>query len=231
MSGVSCTATSSRRTCCLWSAPVHRCTPISPTSASRARSRRTRGLTATGAFVGSVDYAAPEQIRAEGSSGAGDVYSLGCVAFECLTGEPPFLRDKEVATLWAISATRRRGPSERVTGLSATSMTCWHGRSPRRPRSAGRPAPILLLRCAPSSRRPFRAAQLLRALRAVTPHATSRSVTTPIRTARSTSVARFWLCGTSSSPNASNSALRCVLIESTARNSSPASYALVGGAA
>jgi eukaryotic-like serine/threonine-protein kinase len=30
-----------------------------------------------------------------------DLYSLGCLLFECLTGEAPFVRDSELAVLWA----------------------------------------------------------------------------------------------------------------------------------
>jgi hypothetical protein len=58
-------------------------------------------ITKTGQFMGSVDYAAPEQIRGDEVDGRADVYSLGCVLYECLTGSPPFRRDSEVATMYA----------------------------------------------------------------------------------------------------------------------------------
>jgi serine/threonine-protein kinase len=47
-------------------------------------------LTRPGQAVGSMDYMAPEQIRAEPVGPATDVYALGCVMFECLSGAPPF---------------------------------------------------------------------------------------------------------------------------------------------
>jgi serine/threonine-protein kinase len=59
------------------------------------------GITATGQFVGTLDYAAPEQITGGALDGRTDVYSLGCVLYECLTGEAPFVRDAEMAVLWA----------------------------------------------------------------------------------------------------------------------------------
>jgi len=59
------------------------------------------GLTKTGQFLGSVDYVAPEQIEGKAIDGRADVYSLGCVLFECLTGRVPFERDSEMAVLWA----------------------------------------------------------------------------------------------------------------------------------
>jgi serine/threonine protein kinase len=47
-------------------------------------------LTATGSVMGTVDYASPEQLHGEELTGASDIYSLGVVAYECLTGRPPF---------------------------------------------------------------------------------------------------------------------------------------------
>jgi serine/threonine-protein kinase len=59
------------------------------------------GLTRTGGFLGSVEYCAPEQIEGRDLDGRADVYSLACVAYECLTGTPPFHRPSEVAVLHA----------------------------------------------------------------------------------------------------------------------------------
>lgn len=47
-------------------------------------------LTAPGQVVGTLDYLAPEMIRGEPAGPASDIYALGCVAFECLAGDPPF---------------------------------------------------------------------------------------------------------------------------------------------
>jgi YVTN family beta-propeller protein len=61
----------------------------------------TSGLTKTGQFMGTVGYVSPEQIRGDPVDGLADVYSLGCVAYECLSGEPVFPRDEEVAVMFA----------------------------------------------------------------------------------------------------------------------------------
>jgi predicted Ser/Thr protein kinase len=58
-------------------------------------------LTATGRIMGTVDYAAPEQIEGKPVDGAADGYSLGCLLHECLSGEVPYPRDSELAVLWA----------------------------------------------------------------------------------------------------------------------------------
>jgi serine/threonine-protein kinase len=58
-------------------------------------------LTRTGGFVGSVEYSAPEQIEGRDVDGRSDLYALGCVAYECLAGKPPFHRASEVGVLHA----------------------------------------------------------------------------------------------------------------------------------
>ncbi|MDP3217442.1 MAG: serine/threonine-protein kinase, partial [Deltaproteobacteria bacterium] len=58
-------------------------------------------LTQTGLFMGSPKYMAPEQIRGERVSPATDVYSLGVILFELLTGKVPFERSSSVNLLMA----------------------------------------------------------------------------------------------------------------------------------
>ncbi|MEO6578673.1 MAG: serine/threonine-protein kinase [Candidatus Limnocylindria bacterium] len=59
------------------------------------------GLTKTGHFLGTLEYVAPEQIEGHSITGAVDIYALGCVMFECLTGRPPFERESDLALLHA----------------------------------------------------------------------------------------------------------------------------------
>ena len=54
-----------------------------------------------GQHGGDVHYLAPEQIEGRFVSPRTDVYALGCVLFECLTGKPPFRRDSPKALLRA----------------------------------------------------------------------------------------------------------------------------------
>jgi tetratricopeptide (TPR) repeat protein/predicted Ser/Thr protein kinase len=58
-------------------------------------------LTRTGHWVGTLDYVAPEQILGQPTSARSDVYSLGCVLYETLTGCVPYGRETDAATLWA----------------------------------------------------------------------------------------------------------------------------------
>ncbi len=57
------------------------------------------GLTITNAILGSPLYMSPEQVRGETADERSDVYSLGCIIFECLTGAPPFQGDTAVDTM------------------------------------------------------------------------------------------------------------------------------------
>jgi non-specific serine/threonine protein kinase len=59
------------------------------------------GLTATGQFLGSVSYIAPEQAEGREVDARTDIYGLGCVLFECIAGRPPFLKEGDVATVMA----------------------------------------------------------------------------------------------------------------------------------
>jgi serine/threonine protein kinase len=59
-----------------------------------------REITRAGLTVGSSSYMSPEQINGdEKIDGRSDLYSLGCVLFECLTGRPPFVWRKEAVVL------------------------------------------------------------------------------------------------------------------------------------
>ena len=96
-------------------------------------------LTRTGVFVGTVDYAAPEQIEGLSLGPYTDVYALGCVLYECLAGRPPFDREAEVAVMHAhltgapprLSETRPDLPRE-LDRVIATAMAKSSGERFRR---------------------------------------------------------------------------------------------------
>ena len=58
-------------------------------------------ITMTGQMVGTASYVAPEQIEGGSVDGRADLYSLGCVLYECLTGRPPFSGRQAAAILYA----------------------------------------------------------------------------------------------------------------------------------
>jgi serine/threonine protein kinase len=95
-----------------------------------ARSMLSAGaLTGAGQFLGTPDYAAPEQINGRPVSGQADQYALGCVAFTLLTGSHPFAREEPMAVLYAhlsapppaVTALRPELPVE-VDQVLATAM-------------------------------------------------------------------------------------------------------------
>jgi tRNA A-37 threonylcarbamoyl transferase component Bud32 len=58
-------------------------------------------LTGERGFVGTIDYVPPEQIEGGKIDARADVYSLGCVLYECLAGERPFDRESELSVVFA----------------------------------------------------------------------------------------------------------------------------------
>jgi serine/threonine protein kinase len=86
-------------------------------------------LTGAGHFVGTPDYSAPEQIRGLAVDGRTDQYALACVAFQLLTGMPPFGRDQGMAVLLAhlsepppLLAARRAGLPAAANAVLARGM-------------------------------------------------------------------------------------------------------------
>lgn len=75
-------------------------------------------MTASGAFIGTLEYMAPEQIRGADLDGRTDVYALGGVAFAALTGRAPFAHvTEDVAKLYAHLNDMPPRASEVVEGL------------------------------------------------------------------------------------------------------------------
>lgn len=60
----------------------------------------TAALTQTNTILGSPLYMSPEQCRAQSATAVSDVYALGCVMYECLTGNPPFKGDTAFETMY-----------------------------------------------------------------------------------------------------------------------------------
>jgi eukaryotic-like serine/threonine-protein kinase len=72
-------------------------TKITDFGIAKAREAQAAQLTATGIVMGTALYVSPEQATGSTVTGSSDIYSLGVVAYECLTGEPPFVADQPLA--------------------------------------------------------------------------------------------------------------------------------------
>ena len=76
-------------------------------------------VTQTAAVIGTAQYLSPEQARGDTVDARSDVYSLGCVLYEMLTGEPPFVGDSPVAVAYQHVREDPMPPSLRYEGISA----------------------------------------------------------------------------------------------------------------
>ncbi|HEX4109132.1 MAG TPA: serine/threonine-protein kinase [Solirubrobacteraceae bacterium] len=97
-------------------------------------------LTRPGQALGSLDYMAPEQIRGEDVTAATDVYALGCVMCECLSGQPPFAEKKGMRVLWAQLQDEPPDPTAALSdvpaGLGAAVLKALEKDPASRPQSA-----------------------------------------------------------------------------------------------
>lgn len=81
-----------------------------------ADSRPTQQLTQTGEIFGSPLYMAPEQCIGNEQDARTDIYSLGCVMYEVLTGEPPFVADNAMKTVLKHIYDEPVPPSKKAVG-------------------------------------------------------------------------------------------------------------------
>jgi beta-lactam-binding protein with PASTA domain/predicted Ser/Thr protein kinase len=86
---------------------------------ARALSDSGNSVTQTAAVIGTAQYLSPEQARGDTVDARSDVYSLGCVLYEMLTGEPPFVGDSPVAVAYQHVREDPVSPSQRYEGISA----------------------------------------------------------------------------------------------------------------
>ncbi len=104
-----------------------------------SRATTTAPLTQTGQVLGTAQYLSPEQALGQSATAASDIYSLGVVGYEMLTGERPFDHDTVVATALAhvnqppkplpatvphgirdvIDAAMAKGPADRPSSAAA----------------------------------------------------------------------------------------------------------------
>ena len=75
------------------------------------------GLTAAGVWVGSIDYASPEQLQSQAVDARTDVYALGCLLYEGLAGQVPFPRTRDVDKMMAHLAEPPPRPSVVHSGV------------------------------------------------------------------------------------------------------------------
>lgn len=86
---------------------------------ARAIADSGNSVTQTAAVIGTAQYLSPEQARGDSVDARSDVYSLGCVLYEILTGEPPFTGDSPVSVAYQHVREDPVPPSKRHEGISA----------------------------------------------------------------------------------------------------------------
>ena len=103
-------------------------------------------LTKTGTLVGTVTYLSPEQVTSHAFDGRSDIYSVGTVMYECLTGEAPFTGEVQ-SVLYRIVHEIPQPPralgAEIREELQDIILQCLEKEPGRRPQKAGQLAEAL----------------------------------------------------------------------------------------
>ncbi|WP_291314492.1 Stk1 family PASTA domain-containing Ser/Thr kinase [Corynebacterium sp. UBA2622] len=85
---------------------------------ARALDDSTSAMTQTSAVIGTAQYLSPEQARGKPADGRSDVYALGCVMYEAVTGRPPFEGESPFAVAYQHVQEDPEPPSTRIAGLT-----------------------------------------------------------------------------------------------------------------
>jgi serine/threonine-protein kinase len=116
-------------------------------------------LTASGTIIGTLMYMAPEQLRGEGADARADLWALGNVAYEMLTGRAPFARGDRAATITAI-LTSEPEPVDKSRAVPASLVALVHALLEKDPKqrlgSAGEVISVLDQTAPAPRRRPAR---------------------------------------------------------------------------
>jgi serine/threonine protein kinase len=88
----------------------HGCAALGDFGLSKGRGYT--ALTRPGQVIGTIDYIAPEIVQGDEATASSDIYALGCVAYECLTGHPPFADKSLVRVGFAHLHEEPRDPRE-----------------------------------------------------------------------------------------------------------------------
>ncbi|MGV0748147.1 Stk1 family PASTA domain-containing Ser/Thr kinase [Mycolicibacter heraklionensis] len=98
---------------------MHNAVKVMDFGIARAVADAGNSVTQTAAVIGTAQYLSPEQARGDTVDARSDVYSLGCVLYEILTGDPPFVGDSPVAVAYQHVREDPVPPSQRLPSLPA----------------------------------------------------------------------------------------------------------------